>query len=104
MMIFSCSFIVLCSLAALPAQDTIRGRSFGNPILARSGGPVQPYGVRRLNGRRVSKLRQGCSRPEEQRCSHLRATHGPRVDSLPVRVVPTHIPSGLQIDAPDFDR
>jgi hypothetical protein len=31
-MVYSCSFIVLCSLAALPAQDTIRGAASANPF------------------------------------------------------------------------
>ena len=40
----------------------------------------------------------------EQRRSHLRDTHGPRVDSLPVLMLPTRTRSELHIDASDIDR
>ena len=58
-----------------------------------------------LNGCHVSKLRQDCSYSAEQRCSHLRATHGLRVDSLPALMVPTRTSVlNCDIDAPDLNR
>ena len=79
-------------------------RGYDSPVLVRFDCTVQPAGVLELNGRRVSKLRQDCRWRGEQRCSHLRATHGARVDSEPVLMVPTAIRSEPYIDAPDLDR
>ena len=104
MMICSRSFMLLRSLAALQLGTLGRGRRFDKPVIARSRGAVQPAGVLELNGCHVSKLRQDCSYLEEQRCSHLRATHGRRVDSCPALMVPTPIRSELRSDAPDFNR
>ena len=77
---------------------------FDKPDLVRSHNSVQPAGARELKGCDVSKLRHDCSYSGEQRCSHLRATHGLCVDSLPALVLPTLRRSELHIDAPDIDR